>query len=153
MPWSAQQLMVYLPTLTSKINHSCIGKYTNRPMDPIWVFSIVPKNSGDEFGDVVRGCFWKNPSRPRNSLGTELVTSFKQEFLLGSCGYAPFNLAKLARDLTRVQEGKSPYWWNLDEFGQIVFFLLVFGSRCSCLTGYLIVKIDGASRYQKVGRD
>ena len=34
-------------------------------------------------------------------MGTELVTSFKQEFLLGSGGYAPFNLAKLARDLTR----------------------------------------------------
>ena len=53
----AQQLTVYLPTSTSKMNHSCIGKYTNHPMNPIWDFSIVPKirgttNSGTLFGDV-----------------------------------------------------------------------------------------------------
>ena len=34
--------MIYLPTFTIKINHSCIGKYT-RPMDPMGIINPLPE--------------------------------------------------------------------------------------------------------------
>ena len=75
------------------------------------------------------------------------MTSFKQEFLLGSCGYAPFNLAKLARDLTRpvaIRKGNALIGEICINLARLSFFSWSSVVDVhSCLTGYLIVKIDG----------